>query len=45
MRYLQSSLWPRVTSRNGPRYRRPEFEFHVIDIAAEIAEYGAFIVP
>lgn len=30
---------------DGPRYRGPEFEFHVVDIAAEIAEYGAFIVP
>lgn len=30
---------------NGPRYRGPEFEFHVIDIAAELADYGAFIVP
>lgn len=30
---------------NGPRYRGRSFEFHVIDIAAELADYGAFIVP
>lgn len=30
---------------NGPRYRGPEFEFHVIDIASELADHGAFIVP
>ncbi|WP_085044007.1 methyltransferase [Ensifer aridi] len=30
---------------NGPRYRGPEFEFHVIDIAAELADHGAFIIP
>lgn len=29
----------------GPRYRGPEFEFHVIDIAAELADRGSFIVP
>ncbi|MFG1298037.1 methyltransferase [Xanthobacter sp. V13C-7B] len=32
-------------SGNGPRYQGAEFEFHVIDIAAELADYGAFIVP
>ena len=32
-------------SANGPRYRGSEFEFHVIDIAAELADYGAFIIP
>lgn len=32
-------------SGNGPRYRGPEFEFHVIDIAAELADHGAFIIP
>ncbi len=32
-------------SANGPRYRGAEFEFHVIDIAAELADYGAFILP
>lgn len=30
---------------NGPRYRGPDFEFHVIDIAAELADHGAFIIP
>lgn len=32
-------------SGNGPRYRGAEFEYHVIDIAAELADYGTFIVP
>ncbi|MBB3948463.1 hypothetical protein GGQ73_004450 [Rhizobium skierniewicense] len=32
-------------SATGPRYRGAEFEFHIIDIAAELADYGAFIVP
>ncbi len=32
-------------SANGPRYRGPEFEFHIIDIAAELADHGAFIIP
>lgn len=32
-------------SGNAPRYRGPEFEFHVIDIAAELADHGAFIIP
>ncbi len=32
-------------SGDGPRYRGPEFEFHVIDIAAELADHGAFIIP
>jgi hypothetical protein len=30
---------------DAPRYRGPEFEFHVMDIAREFAERGAFIVP
>jgi hypothetical protein len=30
---------------NAPRYAGAEFEFHVIDIAAHIADSGAFIVP
>lgn len=30
---------------NAPRYSGGEFEFHVMDIAAELADYGAFIVP
>lgn len=29
----------------GPRYRGREFEFHVMDIASEIADRGVFIVP
>jgi predicted RNA methylase len=32
-------------SRNAPRYTGRDFEFHVIDIAAHLADYGAFIVP
>ena len=32
-------------SNDAPRYRGPEFEFHVMDIAREFAERGAFIVP
>ncbi|HEY8126835.1 MAG TPA: methyltransferase, partial [Methylocystis sp.] len=32
-------------SGDAPRYRGPEFELHVLDIAREFAERGAFIVP
>ncbi|MGE4409617.1 MAG: hypothetical protein AB7D33_03490 [Sphingobium sp.] len=32
-------------SGNAPRYKGADFEFHVIDIAAELADCGAFIVP
>jgi predicted RNA methylase len=32
-------------SGNGRRYRGPEFELHVIDIASQLAERGAFIAP
>ncbi|MCR5943975.1 methyltransferase [Ochrobactrum sp. XJ1] len=32
-------------SGNAPRYQGADFEYHVIDIAAEISESGAFIVP
>lgn len=32
-------------SGNGPRYRGPDFEFHAIDIAAELADHGAFLIP
>ncbi|WP_082640625.1 methyltransferase, partial [Aureimonas sp. N4] len=32
-------------SGNAPRYRGPEFEFHIIDIAAELADRGAFLIP
>jgi predicted RNA methylase len=29
----------------SPRYSGREFELHVIDIASDIADYGAFIIP
>lgn len=29
----------------GPRYRGPEVDLHVIDIASEFSERGVFIVP
>lgn len=29
----------------APRYRGREFEYHVIDIAADLADRGAFIIP
>jgi len=29
----------------APRYTGAEFEYHVIDIASQIADYGAFILP
>lgn len=32
-------------SSNAPRYTGADFEFHVIDIAAHLANYGVFIVP
>jgi hypothetical protein len=32
-------------SRNSPRYSGKDFEFHVIDIAAHVANFGAFILP
>lgn len=32
-------------TKNAPRYGGKDFEFHVIDIAAHLADYGAFIVP
>lgn len=31
--------------RNSPRYTGKDFEFHVIDIAAHLADRGTFIVP
>ncbi|GHC61431.1 methyltransferase [Limoniibacter endophyticus] len=31
--------------KNSPRYTGEDFEFHVIDIAAHLADYGCFIVP
>lgn len=30
---------------HGPTYRGAEFEFHVIDIASQLADYGTFILP
>ncbi|AKF13545.1 methyltransferase [Sinorhizobium phage phiN3] len=32
-------------SKNSPGYSGADFEFHVIDIASRIADYGVFIVP
>ncbi|MEU2159473.1 MULTISPECIES: methyltransferase [Streptomyces] len=32
-------------SGNGPRYRGPNFEFHVMDIASTLARKGVFLVP
>jgi hypothetical protein len=32
-------------SGNGPRYTGRDFELHLIDLAADLADYGAFIVP
>lgn len=29
----------------GPRYTGRSFEYHLIDIASDIADYGAFIIP
>lgn len=35
------------TSRtgNGPRYTGQSFEYHLIDIAADLSDYGVFIIP
>lgn len=35
----------RPEGKGAPRYTGGEFEFHVIDIAAHLANYGAFILP
>lgn len=35
----------RPQGKGSPRYTGGEFEFHVIDIAAHLANYGAFILP
>lgn len=32
-------------SKNGPRYIGKDFEFHIIDIASKMADYGVFILP
>jgi len=36
-----------ATKRTGdaPRYKGRAFEYHVIDIASDLAEFGAFIIP
>lgn len=37
-----------ATPRNGakgPRYTGDKFEYHVIDVASRIADYGVFIIP
>lgn len=31
--------------RTAPRYSGPQFEYHVIDVAAEVARRGLFIIP
>jgi hypothetical protein len=35
------------TSRSGrsPRYQGKRFEYHVIDIASDLADYGVFLIP
>lgn len=35
----------RPTGQGGPRYTGPDFEYHVIDQAADLARFGAFILP
>lgn len=35
----------RPEGKGAPRYTGGEFEFHVIDIAAHLANYGVFILP
>ncbi|MDQ0510903.1 methyltransferase [Ancylobacter amanitiformis] len=35
----------RRAGRNGPRYRGNAFEYHVIDLAADVADAGTFIIP
>lgn len=35
---------PRTAGR-APRYSGKDFEYHVIDIASDLADYGVFIVP
>lgn len=32
-------------SAKGPRYTGDKFEYHVIDVASQLADYGVFIVP
>lgn len=45
---LSNPPFGRITRPDGkgaPRYTGGEFEFHVIDIAAHLANYGVFILP
>jgi len=35
----------RALGKKAPRYTGADFEFHVIDIAAHLADYGVFLVP
>ncbi len=32
-------------TNDGPRYKGREFEYHLIDQASDMADYGVFIVP
>lgn len=32
-------------SADAPRYKGADFEYHVIDIASQMADYGTFIIP
>ncbi|WP_331726092.1 methyltransferase [Streptomyces sp. NBC_00470] len=32
-------------SHNGPRYRGPHFELHVLDVAATLSDRGLFLLP
>ena len=34
-----------MTDRKAPRYTGPEFELKIVDIAAHLGAYGAFILP
>lgn len=33
------------SGKNAPRFRGKQFEYHVIDVASDIADHGAFIIP
>lgn len=35
----------RPEGKKGPRYTGADFEFHVVDIASQLANYGVFILP
>jgi hypothetical protein len=34
-----------MTDRKAPRYSGPEFELKIVDVAAHLGSYGAFILP